>query len=90
MIIKSVCKAPWGERTRSFHTWYEPFTEMEIIQPAVNFVLSQDVTGLCTTGDYRVLPKILQACENFTPMSAAEQAALIARAGEFTPLFAAA
>lgn len=88
MIIKSVCKAPWGERNRAFHTWYEPFNDMEMIQPSVNFVLSQDITGLCTAGDYRVLPKMLQACENFTPMSPAEQAALIARAGEFAPLFA--
>lgn len=88
MIIKSVCKAPWGERNRAFHTWYEPFNDMEMIQPSVNFVLSQDITGLCTAGDYRVLPKMLQACENFTPMSSAEQEALIARAGEFAPLFA--
>jgi aryl-alcohol dehydrogenase-like predicted oxidoreductase len=90
MIIKSVCKAPWGDRTRAFHTWYEPFNDMEMIQPAVNFVLSQDITGLCTTGDYRVLPKILQACEDFKPMPPAEQEALISRAGEFSPLFAAA
>ena len=34
MIIKSVCKAPWGERTRAFHTWYEPFNDMEMIQPS--------------------------------------------------------
>jgi predicted aldo/keto reductase-like oxidoreductase len=90
MIIKSVCKAPWGDRTRAFHTWYEPFNDMEMIQPAVNFVLSQDITGLCTTGDYRVLPKILQACKDFKPMPPAEQEALISRAGEFSPLFAAA
>lgn len=87
MIIKSICKAPWGDRARAFHTWYEPFNEIELIQQSVNFVLSQEITGLCTAGDYRVLPKVLQACENFTPMTPAEQEALIARAGEFAPLF---
>jgi aryl-alcohol dehydrogenase-like predicted oxidoreductase len=90
MIIKSVCRAPWGERERAYHTWYEPFDEDALIQPAVNFALSQDVTGLCTAGDYRILPKVLKACENFTPLSADEQAALIASAPQYAPLFAAA
>ncbi len=89
MIIKSICKAPWGERERAYHTWYEPFDEDALIQPAVDFALSQDVTGLCTAGDYRVFPKVLKACENFKPMSAADQAALIATSGQYAPLFAA-
>ncbi len=88
MIIKTVCRAPWGERERAYHTWYEPFDEQGIIQSCVNFALSQDVTGLCTVGDYRVLPKVLQACQNFRPMPAAEQEALIATAGQYAPLFA--
>ena len=89
MIIKSVCKAPWGEREHAYHTWYEPFDVDELIQPAVDFALSQDVTGLCTAGDYRILPKMLKACENFTPLSTAQQEALIASADKYAPLFAA-
>ena len=55
----------------------------------MNFVLSQDVTGLCTAGDMRLLPIVLEACEHFTPMSKEEQEALIAEsAGQYTPLFA--
>ena len=88
MIIKSVCRAPWGERERAYHTWYEPFDQQGIIQDCVNFALSQDVTGLCTVGDYRVLPMMLQACQSFRPMSPAEQEALIATAGQYAPLFA--
>jgi aryl-alcohol dehydrogenase-like predicted oxidoreductase len=89
MIIKSICKSPWGERPHAYHTWYEPFDEDELIQPAVNFVLSQEITGLCTAGDYRVFPKVLKACEDFKPLSAAEQADLIATADRYAPLFAA-
>jgi aryl-alcohol dehydrogenase-like predicted oxidoreductase len=89
MIIKSICRAPWGERERAYHTWYEPFDQDDDIQPAINFALSQDITGICTAGDYRVLPKVLQACENFTPLTPAEQADLVARAGDYAPLFAA-
>ena len=58
------------------------------IQPAVDFALSQDITGLCTAGDVHVLPAILEACANFKQMDAAEQATLIASAPEYEPLFA--
>ena len=88
MLIKSITKAPWGERKPQFDTWYEPFTEMEMIQEAVSFALSQNATGICTAGDTRLLPLVLEACENFRPMPEIEQQELIGRAGEFQPLFA--
>ena len=88
MIIKSICRRPWGDRPHAYHTWYEPFKDADHIQQSVNFVLSQDVTGLCTVGDYRVLPLVLEACERFTPMSQAEQSALVATANQYEPLFA--
>jgi predicted aldo/keto reductase-like oxidoreductase len=87
MIIKAITRGPWGERQKTHNTWYEPFTDMEDIQKSVNFVLSQDVTGLCTAGDLQLLPLLLQACENFTPQSLEEQEALVASAGRYEPLF---
>ncbi|HSM24298.1 MAG TPA: aldo/keto reductase, partial [Anaerolineaceae bacterium] len=77
MIIKSVTKGPWNEKPKTHTTWYEPFNTPVHIQEAVNFVLSQDVTGLCMAGDITVIPMILQACEQFTPLSEEEQFALI-------------
>ena len=88
MVIKSICQRPWGNRPQVYNTWYEPFTDIEHIQPAINFALSQDVTGLCTVGDITLLPLVLEACEHFKPMSAEQQAALIAAAGQYEPLFA--
>ena len=87
MIIKSITKGPWNDRPHTHTTWYEPFSREEEIQTAVNFVLSQDVTGVCTAGDITALPLVLQACENFTQLTQAEQETLIARASEFEPLF---
>lgn len=87
MIIKSIAMGPWGEQVNAYNTWYRPFTDPEIIQKAVDFVLSQDVTGLCTVGDARLLPLVLQACENFAPVGADEQEALIASASKYEPLF---
>lgn len=87
MIIKTITKGPWDDKKRKYITWYEPFDENENIQKAVDFALSQDVTGLCTAGDMRILPKILEACENFTYMAASEQEALIGLTEQYKPLF---
>jgi aryl-alcohol dehydrogenase-like predicted oxidoreductase len=87
MLIKSITKSPWGERNHEYDTWYEPFTEMEMIQKAVNFALSQDATGICTAGDTRLLPLVLNACENFKPMPEPEQIELIHNAQKYQPLF---
>lgn len=86
MIIKTAARGAY-EGERLFNTWYHPFDAMEKIQPAVNFVLSQDVTALCTTGDIRILPKVMTACQNFTPLNADEQAALIKSGEAYEPLF---
>src|SRR5688500_3450462 len=69
MVIKSITKAPWGDRPHTATTWYEPFEKMDEIQKGVNFALSYEVTGVCTAGDPRILPLVLRACENFTPLS---------------------
>ncbi|HTX90823.1 MAG TPA: aldo/keto reductase [Anaerolineales bacterium] len=88
MIIKSITKGPWGEHPKTHSTWYEPFMDAESIQPAVDFVLSQDVCGLCTAGDTTVLPLVLDACEHFQPMDAQAREQLVASADRFQPLFA--
>ena len=87
MVIKALAKAPWGDRPRTYDCWYEPFDEPIMIQKAVDFALTQGVTGLCTTADATILPQFLEACEKFSPMAADEQEAMIAGAGQYEPLF---
>jgi len=87
MIIKTITKGPWGDKDKTASTWYEPFDQMEKIQEAVNFALSYEVTGLCTAGDINVLPLVLEACQNFSPMDQAEREAMIQSGGQFEPLF---
>jgi aryl-alcohol dehydrogenase-like predicted oxidoreductase len=88
MIIKSITRNPWGDKPQTHTTWYEPFTSSTDIQNAINFALSQDISGICTAGDPQILPAVLRACEDFSPLTAAEQEALIATAGQYQPLFA--
>jgi len=88
MVIKSVTKAPWGERQHTATTWYEPFDKLDEIQSAVNFALSYDITGLCTAGDTRVLPMMLNACKNFERLSNSEMEEMIQSGQQYDPLFA--
>jgi predicted aldo/keto reductase-like oxidoreductase len=87
MVIKAVTKGPWGEKKKTATTWYEPFEDMDIIQKAVNFALSYEVTGLCTPGDTRILPMVIQACENFTELDHEEMEQMIESGKEYEPLF---
>ena len=89
MAIKSVAKGPWGDKTRRYNTWYEPYDIEDKIQQGVNFTLSQPgVTGIPTAGDTTIMPMVVKAVENFQPMSREEQEAMIARSAELEPIFA--
>jgi aryl-alcohol dehydrogenase-like predicted oxidoreductase len=88
MAIKALARGPWAAQAHTHHTWYEPFSKPASIQPAVNFALSQPLTGVCTAGDPQLLPLQLEACETYRKLSAAEQDALISSAEEIEPLFA--
>jgi predicted aldo/keto reductase-like oxidoreductase len=87
MVIKAITKAPWGERQHTATTWYEPFEDMENIQRAVNFALSYEITGLCTVGDVRVLPRMIQACENFQELNHEQMEEMIESGKKYEPLF---
>ena len=83
MIIKAITKGPWGEKERTYGPWYEPYASDDAIEASVRFALSQPVTCLASAADVRLLVPTCAAAERFTPMSASEQADLIAsRAGD--------
>ncbi|MAT44241.1 MAG: aldo/keto reductase [Anaerolineaceae bacterium] len=87
MAIKSIAKGPWDDKPKTHTTWYEPFSASDMIEKAVHFVLSQDVTGICTAGDITVLPKVLEACQTYQPMPKSEQEELIRKAAEYDLIF---
>jgi aryl-alcohol dehydrogenase-like predicted oxidoreductase len=87
MVIKAIAKQPWGDEQRTYTTWYEPFDDPNQIQQSVNFALSQDVTGLCTSADVTILPLFLRACKQFVPMDEIQQESLVSTAGNFETIF---
>jgi aryl-alcohol dehydrogenase-like predicted oxidoreductase len=87
ITIKAIAQGPWNDEERKYRTWYKPFDEQQKINDAVNFVLSQNVTGICTPGDPTLLPMVLQACQNFTPMDLEQQTELIRSAEDYQSVF---
>lgn len=82
-VIKAIAKDSWGERPRTYTTWYEPLDDQPTIDRAVAFALSQPVATLCSVGDVTLLPKFLEAAERARPLDAAAQQALLASAGQY-------
>lgn len=87
MVIKTITKGPWGEKKHTATTWYEPFDQMDEIQQAVNFALSYEVSGLCTAGDIRILPMVIQACENFLELNHEQMEEMIKSGEKYESLF---
>ena len=49
--IKSITRAPWGDREQTASTWYEPLTDQGAIDTAVAWVLGREGLFLNTVGD---------------------------------------
>ncbi len=85
--IKSLTRRPWGDKTKTRSTWYEPLEEQADIDRAVHWVLSRPNIFLNTAGDIHLLPKVLDAASRFQAgPSTEEMQAEMARL-EMSPLF---
>jgi aryl-alcohol dehydrogenase-like predicted oxidoreductase len=63
--IKSITRAPWGDREPTAATWYEPLREQGAIDTAVSWVLGREGVFLNTVGDIHVLPRVLDAAGRY-------------------------
>ncbi len=63
--IKSITRAPWGDKPHTAATWYEPLQDQADIDKAVHWVLGRPGIFLNTVGDISVLPKVLDAADRF-------------------------
>ena len=63
MTIKAVSRRNWPDPDRKDHaTWYEPFTDADRIRSSVSWVLAhEEIAGLATAGDVRLLAATLAA-----------------------------
>ncbi len=64
--IKSIARRPWGDRPKTYNTYfYEPLETQETIDRAVHWVLGYPDIFLITAGDMQLLPKVLEAADRF-------------------------
>jgi aryl-alcohol dehydrogenase-like predicted oxidoreductase len=82
MTIKTVARRNWPEgEQHSYATWYEPFDDESAITAAVSWVLSfEEITGIATPGDVRLLPATLRAEEASATITREQAEAAIERA----------
>ena len=75
MTIKTVSRRNWSEGAdQSYATWYEPYDAQDRVTAAVSWVLShEEVTGIPTPGDVRLLGMLLKAEQDRIPPTEAEQ-----------------
>jgi len=85
--IKSLVRAPWGERPRTRACWYEPLEDQADIDLAVHWVLDQPDFFLNTIGDIHVLPKVLNAASRYVAGPSDERMATLTRDRHLQPLF---
>ena len=93
MTIKTAARRNWpglaaGEDASGqlYSTWYEPFADEERLRAAASWVLAhEEVTGLATPGDVRLLGPLLRAeADRMDPLDAE---ALLARDAEYASPF---
>ncbi|MEJ7652154.1 MAG: aldo/keto reductase [Chloroflexia bacterium] len=85
--IKSITRAPWGDRPHTASTWYEPLTDQLDIDLTVHWVFGLEKAFLNTVGDIHVLPKVLDAAESFVGRPSDDNMSLLAGQREMEPLF---
>ena len=74
MVIKTVSRRNWpAGADHGYATWYEPQSEPAKIRAAVSWALTHDeITGLATPGDVRLLRHVVAAEQDRMPAGEAE------------------
>jgi len=85
--IKSITRAPWGDRPHTTATWYEPLQEQADVDKAVHWVIGRPGLFLNTVGDVHVLPKVLDAASRFQQRPSDAEMASLLKEEQMAPLF---
>lgn len=91
LAIKSVAKRLWengDESTHRYNTWYEPFDRAEDIRKSLWYTLSQDITSAVMPGELKLWPMVIEAAQNFRPLTNKEHQEAIAQVAQYDPLHA--
>jgi predicted aldo/keto reductase-like oxidoreductase len=87
VALKATSGGLWPGKERPYRPFYQPLSDADHITKGMRFTLSHPVTTAAGPGDTRLLKDHITAAAAFTPMSAKEQADLVATAGQYLPIF---
>ncbi len=89
MTIKSGARRNWPEgATERYTTWYEPLDEQRFITASVAWVLShQEITGVATAGDVRLLKLYIEAERAGAALTAVDVEPELAAVGDYSSPF---
>lgn len=85
--IKSITQAPWGDRSPTTTTWYEPLQDQDDIDLAMHWVLGNPGVFLNSAGDVALLPKQIDAANRFHDRPSDAAMRRLVKAREMEPLF---
>jgi aryl-alcohol dehydrogenase-like predicted oxidoreductase len=91
MAIKSVAKGTWPdgqsrEHAHQYNTWYEPFDDAENLRKSLYYTLSQDITAAVLPGELKLWPMLIEAAQNFKPLTKKEQQEYMNEVKKYKPL----
>jgi predicted aldo/keto reductase-like oxidoreductase len=86
--IKTIAKGNWDDPAPShrYNTWYEPFDDQSDIEKSLWYALNQDITSAVSSGDMILLPRIIDAAENFRQLTEKEEHDILRESEPYEPL----
>ena len=86
LAIKAISKRMWSASAHTYGTWYEPFDGKEDIFRSLHYTLSQGVTTCPMASDLRLWPALIEAAEEYRPMTVEEQTAVVDEVSQYQPI----
>jgi aryl-alcohol dehydrogenase-like predicted oxidoreductase len=85
--IKAIARRPWGDRSRTLGTWYQPLESQADIDTAVHWVLGRPDVFLITASAMQLLPRILDAAMSFRTAPDDQQVSDLTVRTQMMPIF---
>jgi predicted aldo/keto reductase-like oxidoreductase len=86
--IKTIAKGNWEipAHPHPYNTWYEPFDNKSDIEKSLWYALNQDITSAVSSGDMKLLSKMIDAAEEYERLSEEEENDILAESEQYEPL----
>jgi aryl-alcohol dehydrogenase-like predicted oxidoreductase len=86
--IKSIARRPWEDHPKTYHTYfYEPLETQDAIDKSVHWALGLPGCFVISAGDMKLLPRVLQAANNYEQRPSDAEMDAFTKQYEIRPIF---